>query len=231
MPKNNSLEKDIQNRFFDILVKQEKGYENTNIEVYQKLVFTRYEEVIKNSFPLLIENINQKTLIELINKFMKNTPYSPFIWKIPKDFKKFVKRIKAFKNKKYLYELMYYDWIEIELFMKEYKIYNKGNFSYKNRYKLSKSAKFRAFTYDIINKNIQEKRDNFLVIYYDFKADDVVYREINQLIFELFKRVDTKQTIGKILKQLCKENDIDFKEAKNLLAPALNELYINKVFI
>ncbi len=231
MPKNKNLEKDIQNRFFNILVKQEKGYENTNIEVYQKLVFTRYEEVIKNSFPLLIENINQKILSELINKFMKSTPYSPFIWKIPKDFKKFVKKIKAFENRKYLYELMYYDWIEIELFMKEYKTYKKDSFSYKNRYKLSKSARFKAFKYDIINKKIQEKRDNFLVIYYDFKDDDVIYREINQLIFELFKRLDNKQTIGKILKQLCKENDIDYKEAKKILTPALKELYTNKVFI
>jgi hypothetical protein len=231
MPKNNSLEKDIQNRFFNILLKQEKGYETTNIEVYQKLVFTRYEEAIRNSYPLLIKNINQITLDKLINKFMKNTPSTPFIWKIPKDFKKFVKKTKAFENRKYLYELMYYDWIEIELFMKEYKTYKKGKFSYENRYKVSKSAKFKAFKYDIINKKIQEKRDNFLVIYYDFEADDVIYREINQLIFELFKRIDKKQSIGKILKQLCKENDIDYKEAKKILAPALEELYINKVFI
>lgn len=69
------------------------------------------------------------------------------------------------------------------------------------------------------------------MIYYDFASDDVVYREINQLIFELLKRINKKHTLKDNLKQLCLENDIDFKEAKKLLAPALEELYLNKVFI
>ncbi len=33
-----------------------------------------------------------------------------------------LKRIKSLKRKKYLYELMYYDWVEVELYMREYKV-------------------------------------------------------------------------------------------------------------
>lgn len=161
MPKDVNLEKDVQNRFFDILMNQEKGHENTNIGVYQSLVFTRYEEVIKNSFPLLIDNIDSKKLENLIKDFMKNTPDSPFVWSIPNDFRKFVKKAKAFDKKKYLYELMYYDWIEIELYMQEYKKFKKKKFSFNDSYKLSKSSRIKAFKYDLINKNFKEKEKIF----------------------------------------------------------------------
>ncbi len=231
MPKDNALEKDIQNRFFDILMAQKEGFENTNIYVYQHLVYNRYEEVIKNSFPLFLEHINEEDLEDSIRLFMESSPKTPFVWKAANDYRKFVKKQKLFDKKKYLYELLYYDWIEIELSMTEYKNKNLKKFSFKNSYKLSNSSRIKKFKYNIINSEHTTKRENFLVIYYDFKSDDVIYREINQLIFELFKRVNKNETIGKSLKKLCKENDIDYKEAKNFLAPALKELYKNKVFI
>jgi len=231
MPKNETLEKNIQDRFFDILMAQKKGFENTNIYVYQHLVYNRYEEVIKNSFPLFLKYINEENLEESIKLFMESSPKTPFVWKAANDYRKFVKKQKLFDKKKYLYDLLYYDWIEIELSMTEYKNKNLNNFSFKNSYKISNSSRIKRFKYDIINNKHTTKRENFLVIYYDFKSDDVIYREINQLIYILFQRLNKNETIGKTLKKLSKENDIDFKEAKNFLAPALKELYKNKVFI
>ena len=85
--------------------------------------------------------------------------------------------------------------------------------------------------YDIVGQDYKNKRENFLTIYYDFVSHDIIFREINQLIYILLQRLNKKQTIGKILKKLCKENDIDFKEAKSFLKPALEELHYNKVFV
>jgi len=223
MPK---LEKDIQKRFFGNLLNQNSEVENSAVEVYQKLVFMRYHEVIKNSFPLFIENIKENLLETTIKDFMKNTPKTPFVWQIPNDYRKFVKKEKLFDKQKYLYELLYYDWIEIKLYMKKYKEQKNRKFSYKNSYKLASSAKVKRFKYDIINKNYSEKRENFVLIYYDFNTNIVVYREINPIIYYLLKSLNKKQNISSILKQLCKGNDIDFKEAKKVLKEPLIELSI-----
>ena len=226
-----SLEKNIEKRFFDNLLNQEEGFENTAINVYQKLVLIRYIEVIKNSFPLFIDEISQNKLEKSVKAFMKNSPKTPFVWQIPNEYRKFVKKAKLFDDKKYLYELMYYDWIEIEIYMKEYKFKKQKKFSYKEKYILSKSARIKRFKFDIINKEYKTKRENFVAIYQNFKTIDVVYREINQLIFLILKKINKKQSLGDVLKEICKENELDFKEAKTLLQEPFEELFLNKVLI
>ena len=182
-----TLEKSIEKRLFDNLLNQEENFDNTAIYVYQKLVFMRYLEVIKNSFPLFEKQIDEVSLEESIKSFMKNAPSTPFVWQIPNDYRKFVKKNKLFNDKKYLYELLYYDWIEIEIYMKEYKFKKQNKFSYKENYTLSKSARISKFKYDIVNTDYKTKRENFLVIYYDFEIHDVIFREINQLIYVLLQ--------------------------------------------
>ncbi|WP_320035748.1 putative DNA-binding domain-containing protein [Halarcobacter sp.] len=225
------LEKEVQIRFLDNLLDQNKSFDNSPIATYQKLVFQRYEEVLRNSFPLFIKEVDEKLFEDSIKKFMIETPSTPFLWKVPKDYIKFVKKNKLFENHKYLYELLYFDWIEIEIYMKEYSFSKQKKFSYKDTYKLSKSARIKKFKYDILNKEYTIKRENFVVIYYDFESNEVIYREINPLIYELLDRLNKKQTIGKILKEICIENEIDFKEAKKLLKEPLVELLLNKVFL
>ncbi|XPV68406.1 MAG: hypothetical protein ACNI25_14020 [Halarcobacter sp.] len=225
------LEKQIENRFFSNLINQENKFDNSAVKVYQKLVFLRYFELIKNSFPLFVEQISQEELEETIKAFMKDTPTTAFIWQMANDYRKFLKKNKIFDSRKHLYEVLYYDWIEIEIYMKEYKIKKPKNFSYKNSYKLSPSARVKRFKYDIINHNFDLKKEIFLVIYYNFDSNEVVYRELNQLIYEVLKSLDKNNSIEKILKNICITNDIDAKEAKAILKPAFNELYINKVFI
>jgi len=230
MAKRNMIEKDIQGRFFDILIDQKDGFDGTVLNVYQKLVFMRFDEVIKNSLPLFVEQISNAELEKTIILFMKNTPETPFVWQVPNDFRKFVKKEKLFHDRKYLYELLYYDWIEIEIYMKEYKLKKQKKFNWDNSFRLTSSARIKKFKFDLINKSHETKRENYLVIYYDFETNDVLYREINPLIFFLLKYLNKKESIGQILKRICEENEIDYKEAKTLLKEPLLELYTNRVF-
>ncbi len=224
------IEKNVQNRFFDILIEQKKGFAKTPLEIYQKLVYFRYEEVIKNALPLLIEQISPKKFESTIKKFIKATPNTPFVWQIPNDYRKFAKKAKLFDSKKYLYELMYYDWIEVELYMREYKLKKLDKFEYKNFYKLSKSARIKRFNYNIIGNDYSSKRENHVVIYYDFELNDIVYREINPLIFYVLNSLNKKQSFEKNLTKLCEENEIDINEAKELLKEPFTELYFKRVF-
>ena len=224
------LEKDVQDRFFDILIEQKEGFKKTPLGVYQKLVFFRFEEVIKNALPLFLEHVSSKKLEKTIKKFMKATPDTPFVWQIPNDYRKFVKKNRLFENKKYLYELMYYDWVEVELYMKEYKLKKLGKFKYENFYKLSSSARIKKFEYDIVGNDYEKKRENFCVIYYDFDLDDIIYREINPLLFYILKGLNKKHSFEEVLEKLCLENEIDLDEAKQLLKKPFKELFKKRVF-
>lgn len=218
------LERDVENRFFDIISKQQENPSSNAYGIYQKLVFYRYEEIINNTFPLFIKYVSPKELDESIFLFLKNPPSTPFVWQIADDYRKMVKKKKLFHNRKFLYELLYFDWIELELLMKEYKTKKIKEFSWENSYTLKQSARIKRFKYDIINTNYEEKRENFTVIYYDFSSDEVLFREINEFLYALIKNLNKKESIKKTLKKLCKQNDINLNEAMKVLEEPLKEL-------
>lgn len=224
------MEREVQDRFFDIITNQKNNTPSNAFKVYQKLVYYRYSEIITSTFIQYCKNLSQEELDKTIFEFLKNPPKTEFVWKIANDYRKFVKKQKYFEDKKYMYELLYFDWIEVEIYMKEYKEKKVKDLSWNNKYKLSQSARIKKFKYDVINGNYEEKRENFLIIYFDFNQNEVLYREINQVIYALIKKLD-KKTIKSTLKELCKDNDINYKEAKTLLLEPLNELVLNKALI
>ncbi|QKJ21440.1 putative DNA-binding domain-containing protein [Poseidonibacter lekithochrous] len=219
-----NLERDVEDRFFDIITNQKDNPSSNAYGVYQKLVFYRYEEIIKNTFPEFMKYISENDLEKSVYEFMKTPPSTPFVWQIANDYRKFVKKNKIFHDKKFLYELLYFDWIEVEVEMKEYKEEKKSKFSWDNSYKLAPSARVKKFKYDIINKDYETNRENYLIIYFDFEQNEVLFREINQFIYVLIKRANKKESLEKTLKTLCKENDLELQEAKAVLEEALKEL-------
>ena len=88
----NTIERDVQDRFFDILTEQKKNPNNSAYGVYQKLVFYRFEEIVKTTFIEFIKHISEDELEKSIYEFLKNPPSTPYVWQIANDYKKFVKK-------------------------------------------------------------------------------------------------------------------------------------------
>jgi len=226
-----SLERDVEDRFFDIITHQDKNPSSNAYGVYQKLVFYRFEEIVKNTFPEFVKYVSENELEKSVYEFMKNPPSTPFVWQIANDYRKFVKKQKLFHDRKYLYELLYFDWIEVEIMMKEYKEEKKPKFSWKNTYKLASSARLKTFKFDIINKDYENKRENYLIIYNDFEIDEVLFREVNQFIYVLIKELNKKNTIEAVLEKICIENEVSLEEAKTVLEEPLKELVLKKALV
>ena len=229
MKSDKTIEREVQDRFFDLITNQKDNKTSNAFKVYQKLVFYRYEEIVKNTFVQFIKNISQDELENSIYEFLKNPPKTEFVWKIANDYMKFVKKQKLFANRKYLYELLYFDWIEVEIYMKEYEL-KENDFSWNTSYSLSKSARVKRFEYDIINANHEEKRENYLIIYYDFDKNQVLFREINQFIYVLIKKLKNS-TLELTLDEICKENEIELQDAKDILQEPLMELIQNRALV
>ena len=225
------LERDVEDRFFDLITNQKDNPASNAFGVYQKLVFFRFEEIIKNTFLEFTKYVSEKELEDSIYAFMKNPPTTPFVWQIAKDYMNFVKKNKIFKDRKYLYELLYFDWIEVEIYMKEYKVKKPSKFSWDKSYKLAAHSRVKRCKYDIINKDYETKRENFLIIYYDFTEDEVFFREINQFLMVLIKNLNKKCSLEESLKNLCLENEIDLQEAKAVLEEPLKELLTKRALV
>jgi hypothetical protein len=230
MENKNSLERHVQERFFDILKNQKNNETSNAFKIYQKLVYYRYEEVIKSTFSNFRKYISSKELEDSIYEFLKNPPNTQFVWKLANNYRKFVKEQNLFEDRSYLYELLYYEWIEVELYMKEYKKQEEDIFSWKNSYEISPSARIKKFKYDIIGLKFEELRENYLIIYLDFGNNKVLYREINQFIYVLIKRLK-QGTLEEVLEQLCLENEIELHDAKSILEEPLKELILGKALI
>lgn len=228
---DDTFEKDIQKRFIDLVENQKDKKASNAFGIYQKLVFYRYEEIIKNTFIEYCKLVSEKKLNETLYKFIKNPPKTPFVWQIAKDYMKFLKKNKYFKNKKYLHEILYFDWVELELIMKEYKDCETSMFSWDNMYILNENTRLKKFKYDIILGNFKEKRVNYVLIYYDFNENEVFYREINELIFFILKALKSNKPISLTLKSICKKYDIDFNEAVEVLDSTFHELVNLKVLV
>jgi hypothetical protein len=221
---NKSFERDLQERFLELIKNQKENKTSNAFGIYQKLVFYRYEEIVKSTFIQYCKLVSQDKIDETILDFVKTPPKTTFVWQIAKDYMKFIKKNKYFKNKKYINEILYFDWVELELIMKEYKQQEKQSFSWKKTYVLNENTKLKKFKYDIILGEYENKRDNFVLIYYDFNENDVFYREINEVVFLVLKSLNVSKSIAKILKSLCKKYELNFKEAKEVLETSFVEL-------
>lgn len=223
-----NLERDVEDRFFDMITNQKSNPTNSNYKIYQKLVFYRYEEVVKTTFPQFCKMLDESELESLIYKFLETPCKTEFVWQIANDFRKFVKKQKLFDDRKYLYEILYFDWIELELFMKQYDLSKIKKFDYKRKYSLSNSSIIKKFKYNIINSDFESKRENYVLIYYDFELNEVIFREINEFLFYFVKSIENK-SLNKNLKNFCKANEINFKEAKEQLSLVFEELVQKRV--
>ena len=100
MQNNKSLERDVQDKFFDIITNQKENNPSDAFKVYQKLVFYRYEDIVKSTFVQFIKNISKDELENSVYKFLQNPPKTEFVWKIANDYMKFVEKQKLFHDRK-----------------------------------------------------------------------------------------------------------------------------------
>ena len=95
-------ERKIQKNFID-QVKGKKKVQKKSIDVYKYLVHHSFFEVITNAYPEFYKIIKIKSLEKefdkSIFKFMQTKAFSPYIWEMPNEYRKFLKKSKFFTKK------------------------------------------------------------------------------------------------------------------------------------
>lgn len=101
------------------------GIHKENISHYRKLVFNVIDDTLQNAYPLTHELLLAKEWHNVVNDFFSNHPcQSPQVWSMPKEFYEYLSKTNHPLLKKYpfLEELLWFEWIELELYMMEDKV-------------------------------------------------------------------------------------------------------------
>ena len=202
---------------------------NKGEKVYERLVYKVFFDALSSAYPLFYEKVDKKEFEEVICEFMSFGVKSIEMWKMPDEFRKFVKKKKKFRSIVYTDELLWFEWIEMKLMMKNYKTKSSQKFSYKNEYSLSKSCVIKKLKYRVFEKDNFTKEGKFyLLAYYDISEYRVLYIEISQVLYLFLKNLK-KNGMKYSIKKIANMSEQSTKDVKEFLKSTLEKLLIKDV--
>ena len=225
------MHKATQKRFFELVTSQAPLYaEFANpINTYKELIHYRFKEVILSAFPRFLELLEEGTINQLIVDFIKSKPQTPFIWKMPDEFRHFLAKHELAKKYPFMDDLLWFEWIEIELFMGHYQLTETKEFSWDKAYTLSDSALVKELNFPVhYDEGYEQGAVYPLLMFYNFQSHDVHFQEITPFLQQLFLSLKSK-SIEQSLKELCKTYDIDLSEVKELLQETLQDFVQSRI--
>ena len=227
-------ERKIQKNFIN-QINGKKKVQKKSIGVYKYLVHHSFFEVLTNAYPefyTIIKNQNlEKEFDRSIFKFMQKNAMSPYIWQMPNEYRKFLKKSKYFKKISYLNDLLHFEYSELFIFMQKPPMAKSFKFKVSKKFILSPHCTLHKYNYDVVNKNFTHKEDYFILGYFDNHTQQVVYRPLNNLLFSFLKTLNSTLNLNKNLRLFLNKNELSFELYEKEFKIVLEELYIQKVLI
>lgn len=213
------MHKATQKRFFELVTDQQPLYAalNNPIQTYKELIHYRFKEVVFNTFARFFDHIDEAILDSLVRDFIKSGPKSPYIWKMPDAFRRFIVKRPFAKSYPYLEELLWFEWIEVELYMGNFSHDAGAVFDWEVSWKLSSSARKRKLSYAIFDDaRIEEHGEFALLVYYDFAMHEVRFQEITPFMLGFLEILET-MSAQEALEHISKVYEVAPAEVKPLL--------------
>jgi len=187
-----------------------KGAKQDKLHHYRRLVYNIVYNSLSNAYPISKAMLGDEKWKELVDEFfIKHNPQDPQIWSFPFELYEFVLKSDYSKkvNKLYLNDLLFFEWIEMEVYaMEDVEIDNFSNLSKNKSFEgeiiLNPYIKLFSFEYPVFNKEekIDEmKKGNYFVICFrDIETFKVNYLEIDALsmiflenLYENYANIET----------------------------------------
>jgi hypothetical protein len=198
--------------------------DSQGLKIYKSLVLHRFYEVLSNGYPIFFQTISEKKFKKLVYEFMRYGAKSTVMWKMPNEFRKFIKKQKALKDIPFVNDLLWFEWIEVALMMKNYELQKNEKFSFKNEYKLNKNSVLKKLKYKVFEEaNYENEGEYYLLAYYDFNDFQVYYREISLPLYLFLKELN-KNGLKKAIKLIADMSDEKKKSVKEFFKEPLEEL-------
>jgi hypothetical protein len=230
--KEKNMHKATQKRFFELVTSQAPLYHEVAnpINTYKELIHYRFKEVILSTFPRFLELLSEDKIDSLIVDFIKSKPESPYIWQMPNEFRQFLKASNLGKTYPFMDDLLWFEWIEVELFMKDYKPKESESFSWENNYTLSDSALIKELNFPVhYDEGYEEGGIYPLLMFYNFETHDVHFQEITPFL-QQFMGLLKEQSTNAALRTICTNYEVDVNGVKELLVETLEGFTASHIF-
>ena len=212
-----------QKKFFCNVLKNEQ-------KIYSSLLKKVFFDALSSAYPLFYKEVDKNKFERIVREFMQYGAKNAKMWKMPNEFRLFIKKKKLFRETAYVDDLLWFEWSEVKLMMKNYKTQLPQEFLYKNEYKLSKSCVLKKLKYKVFEQGSFDKKEEYYLLgFYDFKNYRVIYREISIALYLFLKKMD-KKGIKKAIKHISKMSEQSKKEVKEFFKDTLCELNNLQIF-
>lgn len=211
------------------------GTNTERIKEYKRLIHNIIHESIAKAFPITLEVLEESEWNNLVNSFIQNhNCQSPEIWKMPYEFYEYITENNFQENIKYpfLKDLLYFEWLEIEIYTMEDKdidIYNKEGDYMNDLIYLNPEYKIVNLEYPVHlypAKDCPSKKGNyFLLVFRHQESLEVKFLDISILHVWILEKISIeKSSLTTILLEASKTFQADFNTLENHVLLFLNNM-------
>jgi len=199
---------------------------NDSIEIYQDLIFLRFEDVIKSSLPIFSSLIDEDILTNYIKGFISYGAKTAYVWKIPFEFGEFLINTNKITSKQYK-DILKFELIQVKMYVSN-DSFKYSKFNWNKRYRISSNAFILKTKANILNNN---KKEQYILIYKDFEDFEIYYIEITKVVYCFFKYLRNNHNAKQSLKLACKSCGLVYKDVKDIINTTLNNFSKNGLII
>lgn len=210
---------------------------------YRRLIRNVFEDTLSRAFPITVEVLTAEEWDELVQAFMlKAIPQTPFIWKMPFEFYEFVvnEDFATKFNRPYLDDLLFFEWIEIELFTMPDGIIpsfkEEGDFL-EDLIVINPDHQILELEYPVhkmmADETLNHQAQYFILTFRERSSGAVKFVEINPLLAFIWQRLAKKpqsghQIIRHVVKALPNANK---EELVSILLPFFNDMLLQGAIV
>lgn len=219
------------------------GVIEENVVQYRRLVYNVVEDTLQSAYPLTYELLSAKEWKSLVNLFFTDHACSsPQVWYMPKELYEFVVETKHPLTKKYpfLPELLWFEWLEVELYMMEDKpveFISQGDFI-KDMLVLNPEHHLQHFTFPVHVKNakfisLSDKGNYFLEMHRHPQTGSISFMDLSPAFVRMIELLDEQPLhMGEVLEKACNELQVEVtKPIVNATVAFLERALENKLIL
>ncbi len=211
-------------RFFEAVRKGEADAWK-NGEIYEKLLFYRFDEALSGTFPRFRQRVGEKEWRKLLHGFMtSDASHSPFVWQMPGDFRRYAKKRVGRK----LRHLLWFEWQEVavtRILMPETK---EKEPDFDAHYRMGEAVKLKRLTVDVSG---HERKGRFWTLVWQQPDGRSAWMQLTPFMARLLGRCDGKAPLMHHVKRLCRRYKVKQKAARRILKKSLKPLLNAQILV
>ena len=176
------------------------GARTERLPYYRRLVFNVVKDALETTYPIAYKYIDNEFWNTLVYDFFANHKcQDPQVWRMPKEFLEFCKRqdYAELFNLPYLNDLLYFEWLEADIYMMEdinYPAFSESiDWDNNNKIAVNPEHKIIKLEYPVHLENPEvatnKKGDYFLLIYREKDSGKVQFISLSVLFTFLLENI------------------------------------------